>query len=125
MRDGKIDFSTCPFVSRLPFNWKTPFGYLIAFSLEIASAYTMLFIALTALCLVVGSCWIFIGIVDDITNDLDRLNCNDETDHSEQCMKIRFFSTVQLYSDAKQLSSGVIKLQTMAIFSEKAFANPL
>lgn len=89
---------------RLPFDWKTPFGYFIALFLEIPALYTMLFNALTLLCLFFGSSWIFIQFAEDITNDLKQLKRNKETDRNDRILKKHFFSAVQFYSDAKQLS---------------------
>lgn len=74
--------------------------------LELGAVYTMLFNALALFCFVVGSCWIFIEITEDITDDLKHLKRNKQTDRSNRKIKKHFFRIVQLFSDAKQLSSN-------------------
>lgn len=93
-----------PFPVMLPFDWQTPCGYLIALGTQFASAFGVLFSATTVLGFLVGSCWIFVKIVDDITTDLKHLNENVSSDRTMRIMKMRLHDIIEIYSDAKQLS---------------------
>lgn len=50
------------------------------------------------------SCFLFICIAKDITNDLPLLDCKKPSKSDDRKMKQRFCDTIQMYSDAKQLS---------------------
>lgn len=53
----------------------------------------------------VGSCWLFMFIVQDITMDLTNFNLNVQSNEENQGQMIQnFYVIIQLYSDAKQLS---------------------
>lgn len=91
-------------ILRLPFNWKTPGGYFIALCAECIAVFVELFSSSTMLCFSVGSCWLFITIVRDITNDLTYLNCNKISASNIQTKKVQFYHIIEFYSDAKQLS---------------------
>lgn len=69
---------------------------------------------MTLLCFLVGSCWIFIEITEDITKDLKHLKRNKETDRNNRKIKMRFFKIVQLFSDAKQLSANSKHAKSLA-----------
>lgn len=88
---------------RLPFNWKTPIGYMIALASEWAIIHSAI---LTAAIFVffVGSAWLIICLIKDITNDLSELNITGTSLHSRRELRERFCYIIQFYSDAKQLS---------------------
>lgn len=56
------------------------------------------------ICFSVGSCWLFITIIQDITDDLTYLNCNEITDFNIQSKKAQLYNIVKFYLGAKQLS---------------------
>lgn len=89
-------------------NWHSPFGYLIALFIELAAAFAMLFSVLTIICLLVGSCWLFIAFVEDIINDLTQLKIDEKSNATDREMKTCFSNIIQFYSDAKQLSLNLI-----------------
>lgn len=89
---------------RLPFNWRTPFGYLIAFLCEFASAYATCLYSGALGNLLVSSCYVEICIVKDITIDLIAMNRCEKFEGNQMEIRMRFCDVVQLYSDAKQLS---------------------
>lgn len=91
-------------VWRLPFNWRTPFGYAVALVAQFTGSYAVLFCASTVFGLFGGSIWLFISITQDINNDLKHLKCSKESKKCDQCMKVQFYKIVRFYLDAKQLS---------------------
>lgn len=93
-----------PFPVMMPFDWQTPCGYLIALSAQFASAFAVLFSASTVLSFLVGSCWLFIEIVDDITTDVNHLNGDATSDESIRILKMRFHDVIEIYLDVKQLT---------------------
>lgn len=93
------------FISRLPFNWKTPLGYLaVLFCESVLAFYTIMFVAAIG-CLLIGSCWIVILLIEDITSDLSPLTRDDETsDRTGTNLTVQVYNIVQFHSDVKQLS---------------------
>lgn len=113
----QITWQTCSFLSqiffnRLPFNWRTPFGYLIA-QLSIAISYiSILACLILTLCFYVSSCWLFATFAKDITNDLDLLNAFGASDRSHSKLQEHLSNIIQSHIDVKQLSSITYRLET-------------
>lgn len=57
-------------VLRLPFDWKNPFGYLVAISMESVGVYYILYSTSCVMGLSVGLSYILISFVKDIKEDL-------------------------------------------------------
>lgn len=100
------------FFLRLPFNWRTPHGYLIALSIESIVITCIIFSSFPHICFFIGSCWSISSFMDDIHSDLavlivtkKRLNRNDEKKFKQTISNI-----VQDVTDAKELSSNFIYL---------------
>lgn len=91
-------------ILRLPFNWKTPGGYFVLFFSQSIALYAVLFSSSIVMCFSVGSFWLFITIVRDITDDLTYLNCNDISESMIETKRAQFFKIVEFHSDTKQLS---------------------
>lgn len=89
--------------SRLPFNWHTPFGYLIALFAQFPAVFAVLFCASTIFCFVVASSWLFITIIQDITNNLAELKCTEAFNSRNQSIKMQFCDIIGFYLDVKQL----------------------
>lgn len=89
---------------RFPFNWKTPFGYLIAELSETASYLSIVLCRIPILCFFWGSCGLFCLFIRDITSDLELLNVGGASDQSRKKRQERFGKIIQLHSDVKQLS---------------------
>lgn len=88
---------------RLPIDWKTPSGYLVAFFCQCFGVLTATLIILQFLNLVFGSCWLFIHIAKDITRDLVAFNDDIESPNQNRVeLTTRFNDLVQIYTDAKQ-----------------------
>lgn len=92
---------------RWPFDWKTPLGYLVAWSGEFAGFEAGVIIAVPCFNIIFGSSWLFIIIADDITNGVAAFNnsvkilVKDKLNERVQLMK-RFCDITRNYSDTKQ-----------------------
>lgn len=117
--DGQY-FLTCPVM--IPFNWQTPFGYLIASFIQFAAAFAVSLSATAVLGFLVGSCWLFIDTIRDITTDFEHFNfnVNRSSGQSNRIMKMRFCKIIAFYSDAKQLSLNIpIEIKMCFIYQTK------
>ena len=92
---------------RLPYNWKTPFGYLITLAAESASTHSALFCTSPIVSFFGGWAWLAICSLKDISNDLPELIVGKGTHGRRKEMKKRFCSIILFYSDAKQLSEAL------------------
>lgn len=72
---------------------------LIAQSIPI---YCTLFCAHSTISFLIGSCWLIVSFVNDITNDLPLLNVGGASNRNE--ITKRFCRIVEFYMDVKQLS---------------------
>lgn len=93
------------FYIRLPFNWKTPLGYLIALLALALAAYFTLVCATSNLCLLGGSCRLFISFIDDISQDLSVLNKFKSENRCGKDVLKCYCNIIQTYEDVKQLSA--------------------
>lgn len=91
-------------IFRLPFNWKTPFGYVIAVIFISAACFATLYVLTLTLSFYASSCWLFIFYVKDISNDVSFLAVGGQSNRCHRKMKERFCKIVQLNSIVKQLS---------------------
>lgn len=94
--------------SRLPWNWKTPLGYSLGFFLEGCALLFSTLLSITIICFFVGSSWIIITFVGDITKDLKYLNIDKPNDSNEHHTAAQqpFYNIVKLYADVKELSNN-------------------
>lgn len=92
-----------PFFS-LPFNWKTPFGFIIASSSLTAAGFALFLSITPTTCFFFGSCWIFIVFVEGITNDLAILNIGGMSQRSRDKMRKLFLKIIHHHSVVKQFS---------------------
>lgn len=97
-------------IPRLLVNWKTPFGYLIEFFIQCGATYSVLFSTVTATCHLIGSCWIIVEFVRDISNELIELNDNTKSEHIECELKERLINIIQLHTDVNQLSGTRVNI---------------
>lgn len=89
---------------RLPFDWKTPIGYLFALAAESVSAHSALFCFTPIISFFVGSAWLIICSLEDISNDLTELNGSKTSNKNPDEVKEHFCHVIRFYSDARQLS---------------------
>lgn len=108
----------------MPFNWKTPLGYLIALLFECISSYYAALFLVPLLCFLFGSCFLLRSFVKDITNDLSLLNaCTTSakpknksgtnknltnTKRNDEKIEQIFRNSIQCHTELKQLSCDFI-----------------
>lgn len=90
--------------TRFPFEWRTPFGYFVAWLSQCAGTIAGSCANFQFLNLLFGSCWLFMFIAEDITQDVIAFNNMAKTASNENCTELikRFCDMVQIYSDVKQ-----------------------
>lgn len=90
---------------RWPFDWKTPFGYALAWIAQGAGLASIMITVTLIIGIIFGSCWLFIAIAEDITNDMTAFNRTVETSKYKNYraeMIERFCDVIQNYTEAKQ-----------------------
>lgn len=88
----------------MPFDWKAPFGYVVAWLIEVAAVYTTLTLLYLMVTFIVGTCWTIIDILKDITNDIAQLNAFETSNESRAVTKTHFCCIVKFYSYVRELS---------------------
>lgn len=101
-----VDSIDCFFFlkKRLPFDWRTPFGYLIALFIECMAVFSIIQTTIPLTCFFIGSCWILAAFAKDITSDLSGWNVGRLLGQRPAIDKMRLCHIVQIHSDTKQLS---------------------
>lgn len=97
--------SSLPLIElRYPFDWRTPFGYLVASLAQFVGTLTVESIYIQFLNIVFGSCWLFIFVAEDIIQDVDAFNTSIKAISNESHTELtkRFCDLLRIYSDAKQ-----------------------
>lgn len=92
------------FSHRLPFDWKTPHGYLIALILESIVSFTAGSIVVPPVCFVIGACLLITTFVNNIAAEVPHLNVNKRSDGKNQALKSHFCNVIRDIADAKQFS---------------------
>lgn len=95
---------------RLPFDWKTPMGYPFAFLLQILAIHATILCTIPCLCSVIGTSWIFVVALKDMTNDLNLLMVDGQSLNNREETNKRFCKFVQFYLDLRELSANSSKL---------------
>lgn len=91
---------------RWPFNWRTPVGYLITLSIQCVAIYATVFCAIPLVHLFIGTLWLSISFVEDVTNDLQFLTVDQSSNQNYMESRQHFCNIVHFYGNAKQLSSS-------------------
>lgn len=97
------------FHSRLPFNWKTPSGYLIAFLLQAVSIFCVAQTCACNLNLLFGSCEMLISFTKDIKEQLEYLSflcANNQSEEQQTELKQKLSEFIQFHSTAKGFGSN-------------------
>lgn len=100
-------------MTRWPFNWKTPIGYLVAWFCDSFGLFALGLAFMPYFTYLTGSCWFFIFIADEIKTDMIAFNTevvivenaiNPKKTSSEHRIELmnQFCATVQIYTDAKE-----------------------
>lgn len=89
--------------TRYPIGWKTPFGYVMAWLVRCTFPPTAGSIFTQFPNLLIGSCWLFIFIAEDLTQDLIALNMIAKTTTHESHAELtkHLCNMVHMDSDAK------------------------
>lgn len=95
---------------RWPFDCKTPLGYLVAWLSEFAGIWAIGGTVGTFFNLILGSCWVFIVMAEDIRKDLTTFNTDVEANSKRAHQLTCFCHLIQLYSDAKQLVCNMLPI---------------
>lgn len=98
---------------RLPFDWKTPFGYAFAMIGFFAAMYAVFLDMSPNLSFTGGSCWLIVTFVEDITNELSQFSADKLQKINHRGLKERFCDVLQQLSDIKQLSTRVRRSSQM------------
>lgn len=83
---------------RFPFDWRSPSGYLVAFSLEVVLEFFVCLNCAINLSFAVGSCLFMIAFANDIKSELNALN-------DTKNPKMRTHQIIKIHSTAIQLST--------------------
>lgn len=86
---------------RSPFNSKTLFGYLAAFSIQFITWFYLMLNCACVLSFLAGICWILMTFVDDIAKDLHDMKI---IEANRITKKKKFYDIIEFHSNAKQLS---------------------
>lgn len=90
----------------MPFNWKSPLGYLVAYSIEFTSAFFLLRVFACTLGFFTASCEILIGFAEDIKQQIHGLNQINDIRKAQAEFLEKFHEFIQLDSSAKQFSAN-------------------
>lgn len=94
----------CFICRRLPFDWRTPHGFILAFLYEVITDTVASLTYVPLISFFVGSCWLFIAFVRDITDDLFILYKNVKSRKNNIALTKQFCKIVKIYSNTKELS---------------------
>lgn len=92
------------FCQRWPFDWKTPFGFLIAFTVQFVADICIQIWLIPTAGLFIGVCWLSIAFAGDIASDVRLLNVGKTANHNQIKWTEGFCKIIQRYGDARQLS---------------------
>lgn len=97
-------FFSIIFPKRLPFDWRTPSGYLAAFIIEFVIVFTAMMWLTCIIFLIVGVTSFLVLLVRDIKNKLGNLKSFATSIRSETELNKKIFAIIQSHCEAKQLS---------------------
>lgn len=90
-------------ISRFPFNWKNPCGYLIAFSLQYAGVYYLMVFACCFVNFFVEVSFILSSMIEDVKEDMRPLQVENGKGTVED-FRQKLFDFMDLYSGIRELS---------------------
>lgn len=74
--------------------------------LQFGAVFVTTIINLPDVTFLISSCWLFVAIAKEITNDLAGLSLNKKTKNRRKLARERFCNIVQIYAELKQLSGS-------------------
>lgn len=114
------DISKCFFVKtnsflknlilRLPFDWRTPFGYSIALFIQSVQAFCALLPTAPSFCFFGTTCWTFTVFIQDISNDWNSFNKAAQHSNTDHKKSIKTFCRIlQDFTEIKEMSGRFIE----------------
>lgn len=90
---------------RVPFSWKTPYGYFFTLIFAAIDCYSTTSACSATVIIIIGSTWVLITIAEDVTNSLIHLSTIIDSSHTrESQIYEQFYNIVELFSNLKELS---------------------
>lgn len=87
----------------MPFNEKTPFGFLLATIFRSIQVFFSTSLAIFVLIFLLESCWLFISFADELKNNLHKLNVARRSEGNHSQVKQHLCNIVEVYSDVSDL----------------------
>lgn len=101
----EVKLSNCFFITRrMPFDWKTPFGYLVAFIIETTGGYCISYTITCYISFLLASCWMLMFNVNEIRYDLNSINESVKNEDNPSKSIDRFKEFIDFHVKMKQLS---------------------
>lgn len=89
-------------LQRIPFNWKNPIGYVIAFFIQSGSHYFVLQAVIVNLCYFMGVCEFLMAFTKDMEAELVAINECNKTENCEKEVEKRLGDFIKLHSETKE-----------------------
>lgn len=91
----------------MPFDWQTPFGYLIAIIVDCNGVFCSAVCYIPVYSIYVGSCLIIAFLIDDIVTEVSDLKMDLLSNGNHQEFRACFSNIVLRISHARQLSKAI------------------
>lgn len=88
-------------LQRMPFSWKTPSGYMIAFLDELVSDIVGTATYVPLISFIVGSCWLLITFIKDISSDLSSIEAEEISNKTVDDSKKLLCKIIKFYTDIR------------------------
>lgn len=124
MLDDFENQSFYAFHLRVPFNWRTPCGYLIPFTLQLISTYCSLLCCIFSMSFLIGSACILIAFAKDMENDLNAINESVKTGNRIKLTK-SVAVLIQFDADTKRYDCVFRDERSRTMFTEHCLVNIL
>lgn len=98
---NELDKSIC-FKCSWPFDWKTPMGYFTSLFLQSIPVNAAYLTAIIFFDIFLGSCWLFVVMIEDIGMDLIAFNNDVKANANRDEWKKYFCDILKHYLDLKQ-----------------------
>lgn len=106
---------------RSPFDWKTPFGYLIIFAIEFSAFFLMAHFGVVCTGTLVASCYIVFILCNEIKNDINVLDDSSKAGETSTDVVKRVKNFIIFHAATKQLSQIDQYFSYQCIFSTVCF----
>lgn len=97
-------------LSRVPFNWRTPQGYLMFSIFNAITSVCTVFSTVPTTCYYVGSCWLFIAMAEDIDGNFCLLIDSVKMESSDMQLRKQLCDFIRVYTEVKQLSANDFRI---------------